>query len=75
MGGYWLIENINIKIPSTKRRLLRKKREGKKKEKLRKANVYWNNWNLQLYWDNIEWINPKNKYLKKNTFFTSTHKF
>ena len=38
------------------------------KENLSKANDRWNDWDLQLYLDNIEWVEFKNQDHKNNPF-------
>ena len=31
------------------------------KKKLYTANRNWNNWRFQLYWNKLDWVNPRNK--------------
>ena len=38
---------------------------GKIKEKLMKARKNWNDWNPQLHWNTLEWVDPKNKTLRR----------
>ena len=40
-----------------------------------KSNDHWNDRNFQLYWNKIELVDQKTRDLKKNPFFSSTHKF
>ena len=39
-----------------------------KSKKLYEANRYWNDWTFQLYWNKIEWVNPRSQIKIENLF-------
>ena len=44
-------------------------------ENLSKSNNHWNGRKCQFNWYKINWVDPKNQYLKNNPLRTSTYKF
>ena len=64
IGVKWYTENVNAKLPPTKRMRLIKKEQIKEdiiKENLIKVNDHWNELKFQVNWVNIEWVDPKKK--------------
>ena len=49
--------------------------EEKIRENIMEANDHWNDWRFQLYWNKLEWADPKKINSKNNPFYSSTHKF
>ena len=41
-------------------------KEDNIKKKLHKTNYHWNYWKFQFSWNNIEWVDPKKRYFRKN---------
>ena len=35
------------------------------KKKLHTANRNWNNWRFQLYWNKLDWVNPRSEIKRK----------
>ena len=40
-----------------------------------KADGNWNDWELKICWNEIDWVNPKGRNLNINPFFTPPFKF
>ena len=51
-----------------------KERYDKIKLNLHTANRNWNDWKFQIYWNMIEWVNPRGKILRKEPYSTSSKK-
>ena len=43
--------------------------------KLYKYNRHWNDWELQLNWNKLEWVNPRSKIIIKKPYSVSSKKF
>ena len=61
------------KLPPIIKTLSKKSQEkdGKIKWKLNTANSNWDDCKFLLHWNKIEWVNPRNKILRKKTYSTS----
>ena len=61
IGGGWYMGKSAKGIPPLKRSKIGKKhkRIRIKSKKLYEANKWWNDWRFQLYWNKIEWVDPK----------------
>ena len=35
-------------------------------------NQKWNNWKFQIYWNKLQWVNPRGRIEEKNTFCVSS---
>ena len=61
-GGGWYMEKSARGLPPLKRTKPSKKSQERQDEiqkKLYKANRWWSDRKLQLYWNNLEWVDPK----------------
>ena len=61
IGGGWYMEKLLRGYPHRITELSKNtqgKQDGIHKE-LYEANKWWNDWRFQLYWNNIEWVNPR----------------
>ena len=50
-------------IPDSKKSKLSKKaqeKEDKTRRNLQKANQYWNDWKIQIHWNKLGWVKPRN---------------
>ena len=74
MDGIWkkLLEDYHHR----RKKLSKKEQESQDaiQKKLYEANRWWNDWKLQLHWNNLEWVDPK--YIPKTVkpFSTSSKK-
>ena len=52
-----------MKAYAPKNRKLNKKPQEKEyeiKRNLRMADINWNDWEFQIHWNKLEWVNPRN---------------
>ena len=78
IGGGWYMEKMKKGLPPLRRQNLSKKAKEKYdkiKRKLYTANRNWNDWKLQLYWNKLEWVNPRSKIKGKKTYSNSSKKY
>ena len=63
--------------PLNKHKLSKKSKEkdDEIKRKLYTANSNWNNWELRLHWNKLEWVNPKGKIKIKEPYSVSSKKY
>ena len=47
-------------------------KNGKMKWKLHTANMNWNYWRFQLHCNNLEWVKPRIKIVRKKPYSTSS---
>ena len=65
------MEKLSQNIPSLEKSKLSKrsqKEEDEINKRLTDANQMWNDWKFQIYWNKIEWVNPKSRDERKIHF-------
>ena len=70
IGGGWYVKKLGQKLPSLKKRKLStksQKQEDEIKRRLTEANQYWNDWKFQIYWNKLEWVNPRSRNKRKKS--------
>ena len=50
-------------------------KEDEIKRKLHKDNQDWYYWKIQIHWNKIEWVNPRNRNEQKSQFCVSSKLF
>ena len=71
IGGACYVEKLGQKLPELKRN-----KSGKKNQKeedkinriLTEAIKMWNDWNFQIHWNKLEWVNPRSRDHRKYPF-------
>ena len=56
------MNKLGQKLPPLKKSRLSKKSQKEEDEinkKLTEAYQYWNYWKFQIYWNKLEWLNPR----------------
>ena len=77
IGGGWYLEKFEKGLPPLKRTKLSKKaqmRDDLIKNKLFQSNRWWNDWEFQLHWNMLEWVDPKSTPQKVKPFSVSSKK-
>ena len=72
------MEKLNENLLPLKKRKLSKKaqvKEEKIKINPQMENQNWNDRKFQIYWNKLEWGNPRSHNEQKNPFFVSSKKF
>ena len=62
IGGGWYMKKCEKGLPPLKITKLIKKAQNRHdliKTKLNEYNRWWNDWEFQLYWYKLEWVDPK----------------
>ena len=75
IGGGWYMEKIAKGLPPLRISILSKKAQDKEYEieiYIYESNKWWNDWKFQSHWHNIEWVNPRSKIKRKNTYSVSS---
>ena len=78
IGGGWYMEKGARGLPTLKRKKLSKKAQESQdviQKKLYEANRWWNYWKFQLYWNKLEWVDPKSIPKIVKPFSVSSKKF
>ena len=62
IGGEWYLAKSARGLPPLKRTKLSKRAQERQdciQKKLYEAYRWWNDWKFQLYWNKLEWVDPK----------------
>ena len=65
------LPNLNINKLSKKSQ----EKEDEIRRNLQKANQYWNDCKIQIHWNKLGWVNPRNCNEQKNQFCVSSNCF
>ena len=68
-------EKNNDKLPALNKLKPRKQaqdKENKIKINPQMVNQSWNDWRFQIYWNMLEWVNPRSHSESKNQIFVSS---
>ena len=68
---------IRTKATTTKEKEIKQKRqeeEEKIKKKLKEANQEWSDWRFHIYWNKLEWVDPRIRNEKIYIFCVSSKK-
>ena len=60
------MNKLGQKLPPLKKRKLTKNPKKEEDEINRKAYQYWNDWQFQIHWNKLEWVNPRSRDERKN---------
>ena len=75
----WLVYEQITREASTPKEIKLSKRAQEKedeiKRKLHKDNQDWYYWKIQIHWNKIEWVNPRNRNEQKSPFCVSSKLF
>ena len=69
------MNKLGQNIPPLKKMRLSKKaqkEEDEIKRKIHEANQYWNDWEFQIHWNKLDWLNPRSRDKQKNSFCVSS---
>ena len=60
-GGWYLAKQSRGLTPLKRKKLSKKSQESQDciQKKLYESYRWWNDWELQLYWNKLEWVDPK----------------
>ena len=77
IGGGWYLKNVKGGLTSLKRTKLSKKAQERHDFifKMYQSNRWWNDWKFQLYWNKLEWVDPKSTPKRVKPFSLISKKF
>ena len=75
IGGGWYLAKSARGLPPSKRTKPRKKAQERQdyiQKKLYESNGWWNDYIFQLYWNKLEWVDPKSTPKRVKPFSVSS---
>ena len=75
IGGGWYLKKSARVLPQLKRTKLSKKAQERQdyiQNKMYESNGWWNDWRFQLYWNKLEWFDPKSTPKRVKPFSVSS---
>ena len=78
IGGGWYLKKCEKGLTLLKRKKLSKKAQERHdliNRKLYESNRWWNDWNFQLHWNMLEWVDPKSTPKRVKPFSVSSKTF